>query len=85
MWNRVTQRGHPLEMAQGTPWALGMGAGMGAGVGIHQMCTLGRGRWRRGGESLLSDTSPPTGAHVLVFCTKMSSVDSNWRLPGTFQ
>lgn len=80
-WSGATQRGHPPETAQGTLWGLGVGAG----VGIRQMPTLGRRRGGRGGESLLSDTSPPTGAHVFMFCTKMSSVDSNWRLPGTFQ
>lgn len=80
-WSGVTQRGHPPETAQGTPWGLGVGAG----VGIRQMHTLGRGRGGRGGDSLLFDTSSPTGAHVFMFRTKMSSVDSNWRLPGTFQ
>lgn len=49
-------------------------------------CTLVEGDvGGRGAESLLFDTSPPTGAHVFMFRTKMSSVDSNWRLPGTFQ
>ena len=76
-----SHRGVTLWRRPREPWSLGLGVGL----GVRQMHTRGRGRGGRGGESLLFDTSPPTGAHVFMFCTKMSSVDSNWRLPGTFQ